>query len=224
MMRMDVILIVVKISSSFHLPVLTSRNVDLFIFNSSNFPAQQGLASQQSWEHKCSEVKWFAQGQTAVRLLILSLDSHHGSKAQQCSEKHLSYNLRAQGSSFRCSKHGSSSVTLMLKDPDLWLGYVLAPLSLVPFLWPAEILTPALLFYVLCKCPGCGRESKWLDSLAYCVFLWSLKKHTWRLNGKKRATCKKHWNPWVGWKTFAFLAAPQWLSLHCTGQGRVRLC
>lgn len=222
---MDVMLIVVKIANSFHLPVLTSRNIDLFTFNSSNFPTQQALASQQSWEHKCSEVKWFAQGQTAVRLLILSLDSrHHGSKAQQCSEKHLSYNLRAQGSSFRCSKNRSSSVTLMVKDTDLWLGRVLARVSLVPSLWPAEILVPALLFRILSKCPGCGRESKWLDSVAYCVFLWSFKKHTWGLNGKKWATSEEHWNPWVGRKIFAFLPAPQWLYLHCTGQGSIRLC
>lgn len=142
---MNVMLIVVKIANSFHLPVLTSRNVDLFRFNSSSFPAQQELASQQSWEHKCSEVKWFAQGQTAVRLLILSLDCyHHDSKAQQCSEKHLSYNLRAQGSSFRCSKHRSSSVTLMVKDPDLWLSHVLTPLSLVP---PCGLQKSWLLLY-----------------------------------------------------------------------------
>lgn len=147
---MDVMLIVVKIANSFHLPVLTSRNIHLFTFNSSNFPTQQALASQQSWEHKCSEVKWFAQGQTAVRLLILNLDSHHhGSKAQQCSEKHLSYNFRAQGSSFRCSKHRSSSVTLMVKDPDLWLGHVLLA-------YPSY--------------PPCGLQRFWL-LLYFSVFL-----------------------------------------------------
>lgn len=139
---MDVMLIVVKIANSFHLPVLTSRNIDLFTFNSSNFPTQQALASQQSWEHKCSEVKWFAQGQTAVRLLILNLDSHHhGSKAQQCSEKHLSYNFRAQGSSFRCSKHCS---------------------SLSPWWWKTQISDWVVFWLAYPSYPPCGLQRFWL--------------------------------------------------------------
>lgn len=62
MMRMKVILIVKianslkKIANSFHLPILTSRNLELVTFNSTSFPAQQELELQKSWKHKCS--KW----------------------------------------------------------------------------------------------------------------------------------------------------------------------
>lgn len=44
---MDVMLVVVKGANSFHSPVLTSRNVDLFTVNPSNFPAQQASVTAE---------------------------------------------------------------------------------------------------------------------------------------------------------------------------------
>lgn len=107
------------------------------------------------------ELKWFAQGQIAVRFKAwtLILMAPKPSSAQQSTFpitwEPLSHSTLLP-SPIRCSKHCSSPVTLMDLWAMSWLPHLLyPPCGLQKF-------CPALLFQVLCKFPGCGRESKFL--------------------------------------------------------------